>query len=41
VRDRIVEAVKRKYWDAVRSWDRAGKDLPPRITLSGRRADAL
>ena len=40
LRDRIVEAIRREYWDAVRSWDRAGKNLPPRITLSGRRADA-
>ena len=41
LRDRIVETVKREYWDSVRSWDRAGKDLPPKITLSGRRADAI
>ncbi|MGD0089490.1 MAG: hypothetical protein ABSE73_06175 [Planctomycetota bacterium] len=35
LRGRIVEAIRTQYWDTVQSWDRHGKNLPPRVTLSG------
>ena len=34
LRDRIVESIATNYRDAVDSWDRRGRDLPPRLTLT-------
>jgi hypothetical protein len=35
LRGRIVEAIRAHHWGAVESWDRHGKNLPPRMTLNG------
>lgn len=35
LRRRIVEAIRARYWGAVESWDRHGRNLTPRMVLSG------
>lgn len=35
LRERLVEAIRRDYFDAAASWDRYGKYLQPKLTLTG------
>jgi len=35
LRKRIVAAIKERYFSAARAWNRAGKNLPPMLKLSG------
>jgi hypothetical protein len=35
LRDRIVAAIRERYWDSVTSWGRVAKYLPPKMTMTG------